>query len=117
MAAGIAYVDAIQAQQWPARREGLGHLPLGDGERLVQPRAAVECAGGFQPPVVEVAGHHHRRAFGKGVEQIAEQFELLLAVGFAQPQVHADRVEFVVAGHLQHAVQQPAAFRPGDGDV
>ena len=34
-----------------------------------------------------------------------------------QAQVHANRVHLVMAGYIQYAVQQAAAFRAGDGDV
>jgi len=72
-------------------------------EDFMQPRATVERLRGAQAPVVEVARDHHRGAFGQRVEQVAEQLELTLAVRLAQPQVHADGMQFV-ARHLQHAV-------------
>ena len=72
--AGIAHIDAIQAQHRPARRECLGDLALGNSEDLVQPGAAIERARGLQSPVIEVTSDHHWRTLGQRVEQVAEQF-------------------------------------------
>ena len=36
---------------------------------------------------------------------------------FQQAQVHANGMHIVMPGHVQHAVQQAAPFRPGDRHI
>ena len=70
-------------------------------------------------PIVEVAGDdQRRRPRDRVVHDLAQQPQLLLAVRFAQAEVHADRVQRIRAVvDVQLAMQQSAFLVPGDRDV
>lgn len=117
MAAGIAQVDAIQAQQGEPRWVGFGRAAMVAFEGFVQVVAAGKGGIALHLPVVEVAGNDHRRIIRQGLEELAEQLQLQLTMAFQQAEVHADGMHFAVPRNVQHAVQQAAAFRAGNGDI
>ncbi|PAV93522.1 hypothetical protein WR25_01577 [Diploscapter pachys] len=84
MAVGIAQVHAVQAQQGQAGGIGAGEQAVVALERLVQVAVQAQGPVAAQLPVVEVAGDDHRGAGGQGVEQLAQQMQLLLPVPFEQ---------------------------------
>ena len=87
-------------------------------EHLFQTGFALQHGVGAVAPVVEIARQHHGLVGRKAVDQIAHALQLLLAVRFLQPQVHAHRMHWqVVARRLQDAMQHAAPLRPPDGDV
>ncbi|MCY1454010.1 hypothetical protein D9M71_710420 [compost metagenome] len=71
MGAGIAQVDAVQAQQRPARRKTARRFAVGLGEDFLQP-AARQLGIGALAPVVEVARDDHRRRWRQAAEQPAQ---------------------------------------------
>jgi hypothetical protein len=119
VAYGVAHIDAVQAQQRQARGEGARRMAVGLHEDLVQLGAFFEPRVGPVPPVVEVAGNHHRGVRRDVLaHQVAEHVHLLLAMRLHQAQVHADGVDVdAAAGNLQFAVQQAAALGAADGHV
>ncbi|MNC23499.1 hypothetical protein D3C75_715280 [compost metagenome] len=86
-------------------------------EGFVQVALQAKGAVAMAFPVVEVAGDDHRGVGRQGVQQFTQQLQLLLPVAFQQRQVHADRMHLALPRHLQHTVQQAAAFGAGDRHV
>ncbi len=117
MAFGVTQVDAVQAQQWQAGRVGAGEMAVVALEGFVQVALQAKGAVAVTFPVVEVAGDDHRRVGRQRVQQLTQQLQLLLPVVFQQRQVHADRMHLALPRHLQHTVQQAAAFGAGDRHV
>ncbi|MNG20319.1 hypothetical protein D3C84_1045630 [compost metagenome] len=76
VAAGVAQVNAVQAQQREAGRIGPGGATVVVLEGFMQIATAGEGEIATQLPVVEVAGDDHRGVLGQRIEQLAEQFEL-----------------------------------------
>lgn len=111
----VAHIDAVQRQQRQARREGAGRLAVGFDKHFPQP--AVGEIGALAP-VIEITGDNHRRVGGNLGDPLRDQAQLLLAMDFPQPQVHADGMHVLhVARQAQHAMQQPATFVAALGDV
>ena len=72
MAAGIAQVDTIQAQQWPARRIALGHLAMMAFKYLMQVVALAQGGVALLLPVIEITGNDHRLMGRQRFEQLVE---------------------------------------------
>ncbi|MNG26444.1 hypothetical protein D3C84_1114410 [compost metagenome] len=72
MAAGVAQVNAVQAQQRKPRRVSLGGTAVMAFEGFVQVVAPGEGGVALQLPVVEIASDDHRRCVRQGFEQLAE---------------------------------------------
>ncbi|MNK95533.1 hypothetical protein D3C87_1157720 [compost metagenome] len=117
MAAGVAQVDAVQAQQGKPRGVGFGRTTMVAFEGFVQVIAAGQGGITLHLPVVEVAGNDHRRIIRQGLEELTEQLQLQLTMAFQQAEVNADRMHFAMPRHVQHAVQQATAFRAGNGNI
>jgi hypothetical protein len=88
-------------------------------EHLAQTRAALERVMGPSAPVIEVASHHQAGAGGHVLaDHVAQHLDLPPSVRFQQAQVDAHRVDLAEgAGQFQHAMQQAAALRAGNGDI
>ncbi len=111
----VAHINAVQCQQWQARRKRTGRFAVGLHEHFLQ--AAVAQVG-LLAPVIEVAGDDQRCFAGDLGDPLRQQFQLLLAVNLAQPQVYANGMHLPAgAGQAQHTMQQPAAFVTALGDV
>ena len=76
MAAGIAQVDPVEAQQRESRRIRLGRAPVMTFEGLVQVIAAGEGGVALELPVIEIAGDNHRCIFGQRFKQLTEELQL-----------------------------------------
>lgn len=112
MAAGIAQVDAIQAQQGEPRGVGFGRAAMVALEGFVQVVAAGKGGIALHLPVVEVAGNDHRRIIRQGLEELAEQLQLQLTMAFQQAEVHADGMHFAVPGTSSTQCSKPRRSGP-----
>ncbi|MNF94499.1 hypothetical protein D3C84_772110 [compost metagenome] len=117
MTAGIAQVNAVQAQQGKPGRVGFGGSPMMTLEGFVQVVAPGQGEVALKLPVIEIAGDDHRRIARQRLKQLAEQGQLQLTVAFPQAQVHTDRMHLGVPRDIEHAMQQPATFGAGDGYI
>ena len=119
MAEGSAHITPVQLQHRQTGRKGAGRVAMGLHEDLVHIGAPRHLGMGAAPPVVEVAGHDHRRARGNFLaHHVAQHLHLLRAVRFHQPQVDANGVDIAaLAGHLQLAMQHAAPLGAADGNV
>jgi hypothetical protein len=83
---------------------------MGAGKDLFQPGLHLQRMVGLLPPVVKIAGHHHRLTGGQGVDPFGQHRQLRLTMGFAQAEMHAANVngKSVWAGNA--AVEQAAFF-------
>src|SRR5690606_28691944 len=82
-----------------ACRKTPGRRAVGLDEYLLE-LAAGELGIGPLTPVVELACDYHRLIGGQLVEQAAQQPQLLAPMPLAQTQVHTDRMQIQLAGHI-----------------
>src|SRR5262252_6375527 len=106
-----AHVDAIQAQQRKRAREApRGPSPM-VGERLAQVERFGESLAREVAPVVEVSGHHQRRAVRHpAVNALDQGADLVAPSALVQRKVQAYNVKRLVeARKFDLAVEHPAA--------
>ena len=72
----IAQVDAVQTQQWPARRIGFGQLPVMTLKHFVQVVSLAQGGIALLLPVVKVPGNDDRFFGRQGFEQLVKQHDL-----------------------------------------